>query len=159
MSTNRIYCGIDPGKHGAIALYDPLKDWLNVGDVPLLRAGANGKEIVDVRELASMLKTLTPRDIVIIEHVSAMPGQGVTSMFSFGETFGMLQGIVATLGVPYTLVRPQAWKKALGLGKEKDSARLKASQLLPAHSSNWNRKIDHGRAEAALLAYYLSRTS
>ena len=87
-----------------------------------------------------------------------MPGQGVTSMFSFGRSLGILEGTLAGLDIPYTLVTPQVWKKAMGANASKDGAREMAMRLWPSKSELFKRKKDDGRAEAALLALYLLRT-
>jgi len=89
---------------------------------------------------------------VLIEASQAMPGQGVRSMWTTGYGYGLWLGILAALQLPYTPVRPVVWKKAVGLGKDKEQARLRAQQLFPA--ADLRRKRDHGRAEALLLAWY-----
>jgi crossover junction endodeoxyribonuclease RuvC len=94
---------------------------------------------------------------VVLEESQAMPGQGVRSMFTIGVGFGLWLGILATLQLPYTRIRPAVWKRALGLlgaqkGPGKEAARLRAQQLFP--SADLRRKRDHGRAEALLLAWY-----
>ena len=82
-----------------------------------------------------------------------MPGQGVSSMFGFGVSYGILQGVIASLGIPSVLVTPQRWKKAAGLmGKPKDYARTLAQRLYPA--AELSRKKDIGRADAILIARY-----
>jgi len=88
----------------------------------------------------------------ILEESQAMPGQGTRSMFTVGVGFGLWLGVLAALQMPYTRIRPQVWKKALGLGKDKEAARLRAMQLYPG--ADLRRKQDHGRAEALLLAWY-----
>jgi crossover junction endodeoxyribonuclease RuvC len=81
-----------------------------------------------------------------------MKGQGVTSMFRFGQSFGMIQGVVASRGIRTVMVRPQAWKKALGLNSDAEISRARALQLWPDQSDFFKRKMDHNRAEAALIA-------
>jgi len=89
---------------------------------------------------------------VTLEEAQAMPGQGVRSMFTCGVGFGVWLALLAALALPHTRVRPAIWKKALGLGKDKEAARLRAMQLFP--TADLRRKRDHGRAEALLLAYW-----
>ncbi|NDC04371.1 MAG: hypothetical protein EBZ81_15760 [Betaproteobacteria bacterium] len=105
--------------------------------------------------LASELRLYNVADTVaVVEQVNAMPGQGVSSMFSFGQAYGVVLGVLAGLSIPATAVTPAIWKKALKLNSGKDAARAKAAQLWPSHAGEFKRVKDDGRAEAALLAYY-----
>ncbi len=152
-----IYCGIDPGFSGAIALYDPHKRWLEVHDCPLVTNSA-GKNTMFLPGVIDILKSVDLAQVTcIIEKSQAMPKQGVSSVFSYGKGYGSYLGILAALKIPYSEVGPVEWKRNLKVPSEKDAARGRASELMPEHSSNWMRKKDHGRAEAALLAYYESR--
>lgn len=147
--------GVDPGKTGALAWLSDTGALLYVHDVPTLKAGTGGKAVVDEAALAGLVQSYA--DITthaFIEMVGARPGQGVTSMFNFGTTYGLLRGVIAANGIPRTFVTPGKWKKALGVSAEKDSARARASQLMPQHAANWTRVKDDGRAEAAMIAYY-----
>ena len=83
-----------------------------------------------------------------------MPKQGVTSSFSFGFSAGVIQGIIAANLIPMQLVRPAVWKRTMGLTKDKDSSRQKASALYPRFCSHWALKKDVDKAEAALIATY-----
>jgi crossover junction endodeoxyribonuclease RuvC len=94
-----------------------------------------------------------PSDIVL-EIVGAMPGQGVSSMFQFGRGVGMVEGVIAALGLPITYVAPRAWQKAVGARGGKDGNRLRAVELFPAYASLFARKKDDGRADAALMAFW-----
>ncbi len=89
---------------------------------------------------------------VTLEESQAMPGQGVRSMFMIGVGFGVWLALLAALALPSTRVRPAIWKRALGLGKDKEASRLRAMQLFPG--ADLRRQKDHGRAEALLLAWY-----
>jgi crossover junction endodeoxyribonuclease RuvC len=163
------YVGIDPGLTGALALYAPQvhvpfagsQPMVEVFDTPLIEV--NGKRTINLWSLSKMLSTWSDIwDIkqVVVERVNAMPGQGVTSVFSFGFSAGSAQQAVASAGLPLTLVHPATWKAQYGLrgGREnKDASRAKASQLLPTFANMWARKKDDGRAEAVLLAHYGSR--
>lgn len=150
--------GIDPGNTGAIAVLAEGGRLIAIHDMPLM---ANGKkQQVNPSELTNILREyLTGRyelavgPTVHLERVSAMPGQGVSSMFNFGMGFGVIQGVVAALGIPVKLVTPQSWKKRAGLiGKDKDNARTLAQQLYP--SAPLGRKKDIGRADAILIAKF-----
>lgn len=157
-----IYLGIDPGLSGAVMRFDSdtgLPSY--VCDMPVFEI--NGKRRLDLQTLACALDTANAlfryRGLkAVIEEPNAMPGQGVSSMFKFGFCCGATQGIVAAFEIPVTLVRPNIWKRALGLTADKDSARMMASRLWPQCAGLWARKKDDGRAEAALLAWYGFKT-
>lgn len=146
--------GIDPGISGAIAIIHD-HGGVTFHDMPTVTK-LNGKgNQVDAATLANVLREYAVADIAYLEQVGAMPGQGVTSMFSFGDSFGVIRGILAAVGIPYCLVRPQKWKKRAGLsGRDKDAARAVAMNLYPSASSGLSRKKDVGRADALLLAHY-----
>ena len=153
--------GIDPGTSGAYAVLD-LDGELFVDDLPIFKVkrGKTERTELDLYGFADRIRILKSENVIqkaCIEWVSAMPGQGVSSMFGFGRTFGALQGIVAALQIPIELVTPVSWKKALNVPKEKDGARKRASEVFPAFSHRWMRVKDDGRAEAALIAYYGTR--
>lgn len=148
--------GIDPGLSGAIALFTPATGALAVFDTPTLTLFRNGKakRDPDAVELARLIDAAGHIDHAYVEAVGAMPGQGVSSVFAFGKVFGLALGILAANFIPHTLVTPLRWKRALSVPAEKDGARARASQLMPAHAGLWCRAKDDGRAEAALIAYY-----
>lgn len=140
---SRIFIGIDPGKTGAVAiLHHDLS--VQVFDTPESTTG-----------MADLLYGYNNPQ-VFVEKVHAMPGQGVVSMFSFGENYGKWQGIIAALGYSYSMVAPQTWKKELlkDMPKEKESSIIRALQLFPGMSNFLSRKKDHNRAEALLIAEY-----
>lgn len=140
--------GVDPGISGAIAFYfTEAPDRVAVEDVPIV-----GGEISS-HLLADRLKSLCP-SIAVIERVSAMPKQGVSSMFNFGVSFGLVRGVVGALNIPLHYVTPTKWKRHFNLPAEKDAARELAIRLFPACATSFARKKDHGRAEAALIARY-----
>ena len=152
-----IYAGIDPGLGGAVAVnvnLAPIKFY----DTPTITLK---KRDYDIQEMVSILVKIrnTGQAHIGIEAVHAMPGQGVTSMFSFGRGLGLWEGIVAALGIPYTMVTPQAWKKLLldGMPKEKDASVVRAKQLFP--TADITLKKHHGRADALLIAEYIRRTN
>lgn len=146
--------GIDPGLTGAIAILSDKNEFIAVHDMPVMPL-SNSKNQVNSAELAKIIKTYLSDEesSVILEKVNAMPGQGVSSMFSFGQSFGIILGVAGALSVPVTLVTPASWKKRAGLiGKEKDYARTLAQQLYP--SASLSRKGDIGRADAILIARF-----
>jgi crossover junction endodeoxyribonuclease RuvC len=152
--------GADPGLGGAVALLDTTDDRLLIWDMPthaLTRSGKAKREI-DAYSLADILR-LHRIDHLFIERVGAMPGQGVSSVFAFGQAFGVIRGVASAIGIPMTLVSPAKWKKDLGVPAAKDGARARCSQIFPAHAHLWSRSKDHSRAEALLLAHYGIKTN
>lgn len=150
--------GIDPGLSGAYALLDPDTWQLSVGDLPLIKT-TTGKEELDLHTLAT---TLRPRDndrcIAILEKVSAMPKQGVSSMFRFGQTYGALQMLIIGHGYESHFPVPRVWKKHFHLGSDGNASRALAMQRFPANAGDFKLVKHHGRAEAALLALYGAET-
>jgi len=139
-------CGIDPGKTGAIAFLYSESGFLDIYDMPVI-----GKEISGT-SLASMFREFTP-DHIYIESVNSF-SMGRQSAFMFGQGYGVLKGVMATLNLPYTALSPAKWKKHFGLSRDKDQSRLTATRLFPTRSWKFQRKKDDGRAEAALIALY-----
>jgi crossover junction endodeoxyribonuclease RuvC len=152
------FIGIDPGLSGAIAVW-PENGEPVVNDMPTFEITVNGKKKTQI-DLAQLART-TPQSWqswhAFIENPGAMPGNGAVSMFNFGFACGVAQMAVAAAGIPYTLVKPAIWKRALGLTADKDASRQLASRLFPQSAHLWARKKDDGRAEAVLLAYYGSK--
>ena len=154
MTTYQNFIGIDPGLSGAIASISPAG--ITFIDCPIIKV--SGKTKPNPTLMASELSQLvTPNSIIIIENVHAMPGQGVTSMFSFGMGYGCWLGIIAALNIPVEFVTPQCWKKYYNLGPDKESSRVTALQLFPSQANELKLKKHHGRAEALLLAEFLRR--
>jgi crossover junction endodeoxyribonuclease RuvC len=151
-----LICGIDPGLSGTIAFVDAASGAVvNVTELPVLQLarGGKNKRDLDAHALARLISNRRPGH-TFVELVGAMPGQGVSSVFAFGKSFGVVIGVLAALGIPYTLVAPVVWKRALSVPVAKDGARARASQLMPAAAHHWTRVRDDGRAEAALLGLY-----
>jgi crossover junction endodeoxyribonuclease RuvC len=149
----RIVAGVDVGLSGAVALVTET-EVLAVFDMPVhsIAAGKKGKRAE--LDLAGLRGILSRRiDHVVIEKVSARPGQGVTGMFRFGYAAGAVAGMVAALGLAHTYLIPRTWQRLAGCGAAGDSARQRAAQLFPAVVSELRRKRDGGRADAILLAY------
>ena len=118
----------------------------------------NGQQIFN--EISSRIKNISKKEIkVVIEQVSAMPGQGVTSMFNFGQSFGVLKGICSAMQLSMHFVRPAKWKKYYGLIKtEKDASRTKVIEIFPYISSQLSRKKDSNKADAILIASFYHET-
>lgn len=148
--------GIDPGASGAIAFFDPKGGTLHVHDMPVMEIERSGKTKREISPtlLANILHDDHGHNIVWIEKVGAMPGQGVSSMFQFGRGVGMIEGVIAAEGLSLNYVTPQAWQKAVGVRGGKDGSRLRAMELFPKYSDLFRLKKWDGRAEAALIAWY-----
>lgn len=149
--------GIDPGVNGAVAILDDDGTLVHVFETPAVEvvSGGKAKRRISPEMLAAELRLYADQGaIAIIEQVNAMPGQGVTSMFAFGEAFGLAKGVLAGLAIPVRSVTPGKWKKALALNAGKDAARAKAAALWPSHAGDFKRVKDDGKAEAALIAYW-----
>ena len=155
-----ITIGIDPGLSGAIALLDHSGQYIAAHDMPTMARGEKKKQINPrvLRDTLQMLALAYERNetIVMIEHVNAMPGQGVTSMFNLGHSCGLIEGVVAAMGFSYELVTSQAWKKDAGLiGKDKDASRTLVTRLYPTAPVHL---VKHdGRADAILIARFGNR--
>lgn len=152
-----LFIGIDPGLHGAIAILSI--DGLDMHDIPTHELTVNGKKRlqIDKHRLAQILDYGPEGVRAFVEDVHSMPKQGVASSFKFGFVAGCIQQAVVDAGFELVLVPPQVWKRRFNLGADKDSARARASELLPAHAHLWPLKKHDGRAEAALIALYGAR--
>ena len=135
--------GIDPGLSGAIAVLKDKKIQ-EIFDVPVMPEGKKNKRQLNSAQLVKLIKDIisdNEETVVVVEHVTAMPGQGVTSMFNFGQTFGAIKGICAALGLPIFFVRPAKWKKYFDLiNSSKDASRTKAIEVFPYFSSQLSKK-------------------
>ena len=153
--------GIDPGVSGAICVLKEGKI-LEVYEMPTMIDGKKNKRQVNGAEVTNIfLKELNDEDTakIVVEHVTAMPGQGVTSMFNFGQSFGVLKGICAALKLPIYFVRPVKWKKHFNLIKtNKDASRTKVIEIFPYISSKISRKKDSNKADSILIAKYFEKT-
>ncbi len=153
-----IIFAIDPGVNGACSIYINRKLY-KIFDVPTMIDGKKNKKQINATQLSKIVKqTIEDQKeeiSVIIERVSAMPGQGVTSMFNFGQSFGVIKGIFSTLEIPIYFVSPAKWKKHFNLiGSEKDASRTKAIELFPKFSNEISRKKDANKADAILIGKY-----
>ena len=153
--------GIDPGLSGAIAVMEKNKI-LNIFDMPVMAEGKKNKRQLNSAQLVQLLKEniLKNEEVsVVVEQVNAMPGQGVTSMFNFGQTFGAIKGICAALGLPIFFVRPSKWKKHFELiNSSKDSSRTKAIEMYPSIAYKLAKKKDVNKSDAILIARFYSET-
>ena len=155
--------GIDPGISGSICFLDNGKI-LDVIEMPIMTDGKKNKKQVNgsqvYNEVTKRIKQFEKNQIrVVIEHVSAMPGQGVTSMFNFGQSFGILKGICTAMQLPMYFVRPTKWKKYFNLlNSEKDASRTRAIEIFPQFSSQLSRKKDSNKADAILIASFYHET-
>jgi crossover junction endodeoxyribonuclease RuvC len=154
-----VICGCDPGLAGALAFLDPaMPETIETFDIPvhLLTRGGKQKREVDIVEL---IRLVAMRRIThaFIEQAGAQPQQGSSSTFSFGKTYGVILGVVASHNIPLSIVPLLRWKRALHVPRAKDAARARASQLLPAAADQWRLRKHDGRAEAALIALYGAR--
>ena len=149
--------GIDPGLSGGIAILDDLTIY-DIFDMPVMSEGKKNKNQLNSAQLVNIInKHVLKKEntFVIVEQVSAMPGQGVTSMFNFGQTFGSIKGICAALGLPIFYVRPAKWKKHFELiNSSKDASRTKVIEMYPSISSRLTKKKDVNKADAILIARY-----
>ena len=148
--------GIDPGLSGAIAILENNKV-LNLFDIPVMSEGKKNKRQLNSALLVSLLReNINNNDEVpvVVEQVNAMPGQGVTSMFNFGQTFGAIKGICTALDLPIFFVRPSKWKKHFELiNSSKDSSRTKAIEMYPKLSNQLAKK-DVNKSDAILIARF-----
>ena len=155
--------GIDPGISGSICFFQDGKI-IDVVEMPTMTEGKKNKKQVNgsqiFNEISEKIKKLDKENIkVVIEQVSAMPGQGVTSMFNFGQSFGILKGICSAMQLPMYFVRPAKWKKYFNLiNSEKDASRTRAIEIFPYFSGQLSRKKDSNKADAILIASFYYET-
>tara|TARA_Y100000287_G_C14064323_1_gene277583 strand:- start:59 stop:553 length:495 start_codon:yes stop_codon:yes gene_type:complete len=155
--------GIDPGISGSICFFENGRI-LDVIEMPTMTDGKKNKRQVNgaqiYNEISKRVKKSDNKEVkVIIEQVSAMPGQGVTSMFNFGQSFGILKGICAAMQISMYFVRPVRWKKYFNLiNSEKDASRTKAIEIFPYYSANLSKKKDSNKADSILIASYYYET-
>ena len=155
--------GIDPGISGSICFFEDGKI-IDVVEMPSMTEGKKNKKQVNgsqiYNEILSRIKKTEKQNIrVIIEQVSAMPGQGVTSMFNFGQSFGILKGICSAMRLPVYFIRPAKWKKYFSLiNSEKDASRTRAIEMFPYFSSQLSKKKDSNKADAILIASFYYET-
>ena len=156
-----IIIGIDPGLSGAIAVLENNKV-LNIFDMPVMSEGKKNKRQLNSALLVDLIKEnidINDEVSVVVEQVNAMPGQGVTSMFNFGQTFGAIKGICAALKLPIFFVRPSKWKKHFELiNSSKDASRTKVIEMYPTLSGQLAKKRDVNKSDAVLIAKFYFET-
>lgn len=146
-----IFIGIDPGKSGAMAI-------VSTDTQPFVRVVP-----FDEQSYAEVLRFHHEYDTIggcVVERVNAMPGQGVTSMFSFGQNYGFIQGLLTAFNVPFELVMPRVWKKEFGVTSDKNTSIAVARRLFPdtpLKRTERCKKEDNNIAEALLLAVVARR--
>ena len=154
------YIGIDVGLGGAIASFG-VDGTLDIYDMPTVEVARNSKlkKEVSAAGLHSIIRYQKPA-VCLIEQVAARPGQSVTAMFQFGRFLGQIEGVIAAHEIPISYVQPRVWQKAVDLrgGDTKESSRLRAMELFPGYAEKFRRKKDHGRSDAALIAYHAFMT-
>tara|TARA_A200000113_G_scaffold209001_1_gene207744 strand:- start:13 stop:507 length:495 start_codon:yes stop_codon:yes gene_type:complete len=155
--------GIDPGISGSICFLQDGKI-IDVIEMPTMTEGKKNKRQVNgsqiYNEICKRISKIEKQEIrIVIEQVSAMPGQGVTSMFNFGQSFGILKGISSAMQLPMYFVRPAKWKKYFNLiNSEKDASRTRAIEIFPYFSSQLSKKKDSNKADAILIASFHHET-
>ena len=154
--------GIDPGLSGAIAILENKKV-LKFFDMPVMSEGKKNKRQLNSAQLVNILReninSNNEEISVVVEQVNAMPGQGVTSMFNFGQTFGAIKGVCAALSLPIYFVRPSKWKKHFELiNSSKDASRTKVIEMYPYLSNQLSKKKDVNKSDAILIARFYSDT-
>ena len=155
--------GIDPGISGSICFFEDGKI-IEVIEMPVMTEGKKNKKQVNgaqiYNEILQRIKNKDKQNIrVVIEQVSAMPGQGVTSMFNFGQSFGILKGICSAMQLPMFFVRPARWKKYFNLiNSQKDASRTRAIEIFPYFSTQLSKKKDSNKADAILIASFYYET-
>tara|TARA_B100000575_G_scaffold207998_1_gene169336 strand:+ start:56 stop:547 length:492 start_codon:yes stop_codon:yes gene_type:complete len=155
--------GIDPGISGSICFFEDGVI-IDVIEMPTMTDGKKNKKQVNssqiFNEISERIKKIDKKNIkVVIEQVSAMPGQGVTSMFNFGQSFGVLKGICSAMSLPAYYVRPAKWKKYFNLiNSQKDASRTRAIEIFPYFSAQLSRKKDSNKADAILISSYFFET-
>lgn len=150
--------GFDPGLDGAFTVLDNKGQIVQIFDMPTIevKVGSSMKRQVAPQAIVSELQLFTREPcFAVVEKVASRPGQGVASMFGFGRSLGVLEGLLAGLMIPYQLVPPQTWSKAMKLAPGKGASRQRAMELWPAHAGEFKRVKDDGRADSALLAYFV----
>ena len=155
--------GIDPGISGSICFLEDGRI-LDIVEMPTMAEGKKNKRQVNgsqiYNEISKRINNIEKQNVrVVIEQVSAMPGQGVTSMFNFGQSFGILKGICSAMLLPMYFVRPAKWKKYFGLiNSEKDASRTRVIEMFPQFSSQLSKKKDSNKADAILIASFYYET-
>jgi crossover junction endodeoxyribonuclease RuvC len=148
-----ITVGVDPGKLGAIALVDSYGELVDVYDMPVVAKIVSGRLLIELEDW-DVGARFGP---VVIEDLHARPGNGSIATFSLGRSVGVVEGVFGALGLPIVYVSPLKWKKAMGVTSDKETSRRMALDTWPGKAAMFARKMDDGRAEAALIALWYVR--
>jgi len=167
----RVVGGVDPGAKGAICTFDLETGRLRMYDMPNAHIdvgrgrNARARNVTSAVKLGAMVAGFDPQpDVMWLEDVAARPGQGVSSMFTFGRAVGVVEGVMGALAIPVFHVQPRVWMKEFGvIGKSalhdgsagrRPNSRYVASAAFPEYADLFQRVKDDGRADAALIALY-----
>lgn len=150
MAVSRWFCGVDVGLKGGIALLSATDDTIGVYRMPVLTSG--GKSVLDLYEIARLINQFNIQ-LAAVERVGAMPGQGVVSMFNFGQSYGSILGILTALGVPVELVPPKTWQAAILQGFPAELKKKRAIAWAKSRYPDWQKPTD-GQADALAIAHY-----
>lgn len=151
-----IYIGIDPGVTGAIAMiYGDTREVV-IHPMPIQAKRSGNKNEIAAAQLFALLPANPGGSMVAIEQVASRPGQGVAAMFSLGDSFGVVRACIAIYGAQYITITPQSWKKFAEIPPKsaKEYSVTRALQLYPEVRPIINRKSDHGKADALLIAHF-----
>lgn len=151
--------GIDPGLTGALAVLDFTNYKLHLWDTPTysVKVGDKVRKRCDELGYRDALATF-PLDICMVEKVASTPNDGHVGAFTFGKVTGIAIGLIIGLDIPLDETNPAKWKMAMRVPADKEAARWRAAELFPQCEDAWKRAMDHGRAEAALIALYTAIT-
>lgn len=161
-----IYLGIDNGISGGLAFFNPSTLELNIYPMPVVavKSAKGNKNEYNIPEIISIIKKYPQIGLAVLEKAQAYPGQGSVSNFTVGRCFGLMEGILASLGIPYVVVHPKTWQKKAfeGLAHQdtKQASILVAQRLFPQTSfvaTERSKKPHDGLTDAALMAYHASR--
>jgi crossover junction endodeoxyribonuclease RuvC len=147
-----IVLAVDPGIEGAVAVLDKGGELVDCFDLPTIGEGTQRR--IDAASLTDLVRAHAPYAFAVVEWVGARPGQGVSSMFRFGQACGTILGVIGALAIPVRHVTPAKWRKPLGLNNDGETSRARAIETWPASAHLFQRKRDHHRGEAALLGLY-----
>jgi hypothetical protein len=156
----RFIGGIDPGLTGALAILDFDQFVLHLWDTPTVsvQVGDKIRKRCDPDAFVAALAKF-PLDFALIENVQSTPNDGHVGAFTFGKVTGIAIGCCAGLDIPLGSVAPAKWKMQMRVPADKKASKNRASELFPRCTGGWTREMDHGRAEAAIIALYAAITN
>jgi crossover junction endodeoxyribonuclease RuvC len=154
----RFFIACDPGIKGAIAILNEAGEIVQITDTPTVqvKVGSSTKNVISPPAIADDLSIVRGHDCVaMIEKVSTRPGEGAVGAFTFGRTLGVVEGVLAGMGIPTEMIGPSVWTKAMRVNPGKDGSRQRAMELWPKKAGMFKRVKDDGRADSVLIARYL----